>query len=104
MRISDWSSDVCSSDLEDLDLLRVVGQQLASYLAEQAVQRALMEASRFDEFSRRIAFVIHDIKNLASQLSMLARNAEKHADKRSYARRVGKECVIHGRSRWRPCH
>lgn len=68
-------------DWEDLDLLRVVGQQLASYLAEQAVQRALMEASRFDEFSRRIAFVIHDIKNLASQLSMLARNAEKHADK-----------------------
>lgn len=67
-------------DWEDLDLLRVVGQQLASYLAEQAVQRALMEASRFDEFSRRIAFVIHDIKNLASQLSMLARNAEKHAD------------------------
>ncbi|OGS57939.1 MAG: histidine kinase [Erythrobacter sp. RIFCSPHIGHO2_12_FULL_63_10] len=67
-------------DWEDLDLLRVVGQQLASYLAEQAVQRTLMEASRFDEFSRRIAFVIHDVKNLASQLSLLARNAEKHAD------------------------
>src|SRR3546814_3306249 len=39
-----------------------------------------MEASRFDEFNRRIAFVIHDVKNLASQLSLLARNAEKHAD------------------------
>ena len=67
-------------DWEDLDLLRVVGRQLASYLAEQSGQEALMEASRFDEFNRRIAFVMHDIKNLASQLSLLARNAEKHAD------------------------
>lgn len=67
-------------DWEDLDLLRVVGQQSASYLAEQSGQEALMEASRFDEFNRRIAFVMHDIKNLASQLSLLARNAEKHAD------------------------
>ncbi|WP_394728342.1 XrtA/PEP-CTERM system histidine kinase PrsK [Altererythrobacter sp. GH1-8] len=67
-------------DWEDLDLLRVAGQQLASYLAEQSGQEALMEASRFDEFNRRIAFVMHDIKNLASQLSLLARNAERHAD------------------------
>lgn len=67
-------------DWEDLDLFRVVGQQLASYLAEQSGQQALMEASRFDEFNRRIAFVMHDIKNLASQLSLLARNAEKHAE------------------------
>ncbi len=67
-------------DWEDLDLLRVAGQQLASYLAEQNVQRALMEAARFDEFNRRMAFVMHDIKNLASQLGLLARNAERHAD------------------------
>lgn len=67
-------------DWEDFDLLGVVGQQLASYLSEQAGQQALMEASRFDEFNRRIAFVMHDIKNLASQLSLLARNAEKHAE------------------------
>jgi len=67
-------------DWEDFDLLRVVGQQLASYLSEQSGQQALMEASRFDEFNRRIAFVMHDIKNLASQLSLLARNAEKHAE------------------------
>lgn len=68
-------------DWEDFDLLRVVGRQLASYLAEQASQDALGEALRFDEFNRRIAFVMHDIKNLASQLSLLARNAERHADK-----------------------
>lgn len=67
-------------DWEDFDLLKVVGQQLASYLAENAGQEALLDASRFDEFNRRIAFVMHDIKNLASQLSLLSRNAERHAD------------------------
>ncbi|MFN3988648.1 MAG: XrtA/PEP-CTERM system histidine kinase PrsK [Erythrobacter sp.] len=67
-------------DWEDFDLLKVVGQQLASYLAEQSGQEALMEASRFDEFNRRMAFVMHDIKNLASQLSLLAANAERHAE------------------------
>ena len=68
-------------DWEDFDLLRVIGRQLASYLAEQSSQDALGEAQRFDEFNRRIAFVMHDIKNLASQLSLLAGNAEKHAEK-----------------------
>ncbi len=68
-------------DWEDFDLLRVIGRQLASYLAEQTTQDALGEAQRFDEFNRRIAFVMHDIKNLASQLSLLSRNAEIHADK-----------------------
>jgi putative PEP-CTERM system histidine kinase len=67
-------------DWEDFDLLRVVGRQVASYLAEQASQDALSESGRFDEFNRRMAFVMHDIKNLASQLSLLARNAEKHAE------------------------
>lgn len=71
-------------DWEDFDLLRVVGRQLASYLAEHASQDALGEAQRFDEFNRRIAFVMHDIKNLASQLSLLARNAELHADKPAF--------------------
>lgn len=67
-------------DWEDFDLLRVVGRQLASYLAEQAGQSALGEAQKFDEFNRRMAFVMHDIKNLTSQLSLLSRNAERHAD------------------------
>ena len=67
-------------DWEDFDLLRVVAQQLASYLAEHAGQRALAEAGRFDDFNRRIAFVMHDIKNLASQFSLLAHNAERHAE------------------------
>ena len=67
-------------DWEDLDMLRVVGRQLASYLAEASSQNALSEARQFDQFNRRFAFVMHDIKNLVSQLSILSRNAEKHAD------------------------
>ncbi|MEJ6009198.1 XrtA/PEP-CTERM system histidine kinase PrsK [Novosphingobium aquae] len=67
-------------DWEDFDVLRVIGQQLATTLAEHTGQDALAEAARFDEFNRRIAFVMHDIKNLASQFGLLARNAELHAD------------------------
>ncbi len=43
-------------------------------------QEALSHAQRFEEFNRRFAFILHDIKNLVSQLSLLARNAERHAD------------------------
>ncbi|WP_233281507.1 ATP-binding protein [Sphingomonas changnyeongensis] len=67
-------------DWEDFDLLRVVGRQAASYLSEARGQEALSEARRFDEFNRRFAFILHDIKNLVSQLSLLARNAARHAE------------------------
>ena len=67
-------------DWEDLDMLRVVGRQLAVTLSERQHQHALAEAQRFDEFNRRFAFILHDIKNLVSQISLLAANAERHAD------------------------
>lgn len=67
-------------DWEDFDLLRVAGRHVASVLAEQSAQAALADAARFDDFNRRIAFVMHDIKNLSSQLGLLARNAERHAE------------------------
>ncbi|WP_213982422.1 XrtA/PEP-CTERM system histidine kinase PrsK [Sphingomonas sp. dw_22] len=68
-------------DWEDFDLLKVAGRQAASYLAEASAQGALADAQRFDEFNRRFAFILHDIKNLVSQLTLTARNAERHADK-----------------------
>ncbi len=68
-------------DWEDMDMLRVVSRQLGSYLAEADSQKKLIEGRQFDQFNRRFAFVMHDIKNLVSQLSILSRNAEKHADK-----------------------
>ncbi|GAA4761985.1 PEP-CTERM system histidine kinase PrsK [Stakelama sediminis] len=67
-------------DWEDFDLLRIVGRQVASYLAEARAHEALAEAQRFEEFNRRFAFILHDIKNLVSQLTLVARNAERHAD------------------------
>lgn len=67
-------------DWEDFDLLRIAGRQVASYLAEARGEEALNDARSFDEFNRRFAFIMHDIKNLVSQLSLVARNAERHAD------------------------
>ena len=67
-------------DWEDFDLLRTAGRQAASSLAEAHGQQALMNAQRFEEFNRRFAFILHDVKNLVSQLSLLSRNAERHAD------------------------
>lgn len=67
-------------DWEDLDVLRISSRQAASHIAEMQSQTALSEARRFDEFNRRFAFIMHDVKNLASQLGLLAANAERHAD------------------------
>ncbi len=69
---------------EDYELLRTLGRQAAGYIAEAQTQAALDEAGKFDEFNRRFAFIMHDIKNLVSQLSLLARNAERHADKPAF--------------------
>ena len=69
-----------SLDWEDFDLLRVAGRQAASYLAEDRSHAALADAERFDEFNRRFAFILHDLKNMVSQLSLVARNAERHAE------------------------
>ncbi len=65
---------------EDYDILRTVGRQAASYIAEQSALESLEESKKFEEFNRRFAFIMHDIKNLVSQLSLVARNAERHAD------------------------
>ncbi len=70
-----------SLNWEDFDLLKTIGRQSASYLAEQASEKALLETVQFDAFNRRFAFIMHDIKNLVSQLSLVSRNAERHADK-----------------------
>ena len=69
---------------EDYDLLNVVGRQVASYLAEQKATEALEAAREFEIFNRRFAFVIHDVKNLVSQLSVLASNFEKYGDRKEF--------------------
>ncbi|MGD1955663.1 MAG: XrtA/PEP-CTERM system histidine kinase PrsK [Sphingomonadales bacterium] len=73
-------------DWEDHDLLKTIGMQAASYLAEQKSQAALSEAEQFDAFNRRFAFIMHDLKNLVSQLSLLSRNVERHGSDPEFQR------------------
>src|SRR3546814_13518747 len=97
MRISDWSSDVCSSDLEDDDLLALLlrdnlgrngqpvgGLQLAAVTGKQHVRQR------------------HAFACLAGHLFNY--DLVSGGDARSEERRVGKECVSTCRSRWSPYH
>jgi putative PEP-CTERM system histidine kinase len=63
---------------EVLDLLEIAGSQAASYLAQQDAADELMTARQFESFNRMSTFVVHDLKNLVSQLSLMNANAEKH--------------------------
>ena len=63
---------------EDSDLLKTSGSQAASYLAQHAISQALAEARQFETFSRLSTYVVHDLKNLISQLSLVVSNAARH--------------------------
>jgi putative PEP-CTERM system histidine kinase len=63
---------------EDFELLKIVSRQLASYLAEEQAMRRLVDSQQLERFNKRFAFLIHDIKNIASQLSIMLSNAERH--------------------------
>lgn len=63
---------------EVIDLLKIAGSQAASYLAQNRASNALMVARQFESFNRMSTFVVHDLKNLVLQLSLLLSNAEKH--------------------------
>lgn len=65
---------------EVLDLLKIAGSQAASYLAQEESANALMVARQFESFNRMSTFMVHDLKNLVAQLSLLLSNAEKHKD------------------------
>lgn len=65
---------------EVIDLLKIAGSQAASYLAQQESANALMVARQFESLNRMSTFLVHDLKNLISQLSLLLANAEKHKD------------------------
>jgi putative PEP-CTERM system histidine kinase len=65
---------------ETLDLLKTAARQAASYLALEQAAKALADARQFAGFNRLSAFVVHDLKNLIAQLSLVARNAERHKD------------------------
>lgn len=62
---------------EDHDLLKTAGRQVATHLAQMMAAQALVEARDFFAFSRLSAFVMHDLKNVIGQLSLLVSNAAK---------------------------
>lgn len=71
---------------EDAELLRIVAHQVASYLAEEQTTRARAEARGFEELSRRVAFIAHDLRNLANELGLTLANARKHIENPEFRR------------------
>ena len=64
---------------EDRDLLKAAARQIANHLAVITTSDRLAEARQFEVFSRLSAYMVHDMKNIASELEMVAKNASKHA-------------------------
>src|SRR3546814_16107583 len=97
MRISDWSSDVCSSDLQITELLAETGEGSFFEIAEKRINTRLRRA-REEEDRKRII-------NPKMEVASLFYNClELKNGNRSEERRVGKECVSTCRSRWSPYH
>jgi putative PEP-CTERM system histidine kinase len=60
------------------DLLKTAARQAAGVLALMHATEALVEARKFDAFNRMSAFVVHDLKNIVTQLALMLKNAERH--------------------------
>lgn len=73
-------------DWEVLDLLKTAGRQAASYLGQIEASAALLETEKFAAFNRMSAFVVHDLKNLVAQLSLMLKNAERHSENPEFQR------------------
>jgi putative PEP-CTERM system histidine kinase len=72
------SSSAFRLAFEEIDLLRTSGRQVASHLAQYQADQQLAEARQFEAFNRLTAFVMHDLKNLIAQQSLMVKNAAKH--------------------------
>src|SRR3546814_20082675 len=100
MRISDWSSDVCSSDLRGIRVAveqidhRQPGAGLGAGIATQAIGDLML-----DQFRRTVQQI-----DRHQPVGQLADDLVALGTRRSEERRVGKECVSTGRSRWSPYH
>ncbi|MEC9376165.1 MAG: XrtA/PEP-CTERM system histidine kinase PrsK [Pseudomonadota bacterium] len=65
---------------EEIDLLRTSGRQVAAHLAQYQSDRRLAQSEQFEAFNRLTAFVMHDLKNLIAQQSLMVKNASRHKD------------------------
>src|SRR3546814_13978331 len=103
MRISDWSSDVCSSDL--LGGVKTAAEIL-NYVGTSSENSILAAVKQVDaELAQRLIDEMFTFDNLidADDKGMQLLLREVTYD-RSEERRVGKEWVSTGRSRWSPYH
>src|SRR3546814_17418941 len=103
MRISDWSSDVCSSDLAVLLQQRLRALQDLQFRLTR-LEQALVADTRRDQRVQRRADLVEPAGTL--QLVLEREHLAHRTDEalRSAERRVGKGCVSTGRSRWLPNH
>ena len=69
---------------EDQELLQIVASQTASYLAEERSTRRLEEAARFQEISRGMSFIAHDLRNMTNTVDLILSNARKHIHKPAF--------------------
>src|SRR3546814_15675366 len=99
MRISDWSSDVCSSDLGLPFVVRSVQPALEEVEASLEEAAESLGAGRWTIFRRVIMPTI--VPALATGFTLALARA---IGERSEERRLGKECVSTCRSRWSPSH
>ena len=67
-------------DWEVRDLLKTASRQAAAFLAQLHAAEALLEARKFEAFNRMSAFVVHDLKNIVTQLSLMMKNAKRLHD------------------------
>src|SRR3546814_12838984 len=99
MRISDWSSDVCSSDLKDN---RLQTEQKQEDARSKAMKEEL-EWVRKNPKGRQAKSKAR-IKAFEELSSQEYQKRSETKELRSEERRVGKECVSTCRSRWSPYH
>jgi putative PEP-CTERM system histidine kinase len=71
---------------EDLEFLATMGQQATGSIVTARLSEDLARTRAFDAFARVASFVIHDLKNQISSLSLLSQNAEKYFDDPEFQR------------------
>lgn len=71
-------------DWEDENLIRIVALQLGAFLVQEETAQSLADARQLEEFNKRFAFVVHDIKNTIGQLSLLVQNIAKFGHEQEF--------------------
>jgi putative PEP-CTERM system histidine kinase len=66
---------------EEFDILKMIAQQVAGFLALKHLDEVLSESEQLRTMHQLSAFVVHDLKTVSAQMSLLLRNAERHKDK-----------------------